>query len=38
MRNIGNESELPLRGGYWTSQAGAGVFALNLNEPRAIES
>ena len=27
---------LPLRGGsYWDNQARAGVFALNLNEPRA---
>ena len=36
MRNIGSESSLPLRGGsFWGTAAGAGVFALNLNDPRA---
>ena len=33
---MGDRSMLPLRGGsYWDNQARAGVFALNLNEPRA---
>jgi len=35
MNIIGNESALPLRGGSWNNGAGAGVFALNLNNPRA---
>jgi len=28
-------SALPLRGGYWGNVSEAGVFALNLMEPRA---
>jgi len=28
-------SALPLRGGNWNDASRAGVFALNLNEPRA---
>ena len=33
---IGNGSALPLRGGSFNgNRAGAGVFALNFNEPRA---
>ena len=36
MRNIGSESSLPLRGGsFWGTAAGAGVFALTLDNPRA---
>jgi len=35
MNIIGNESALPLRGGSWNNGAGAGVFALNIYEPRA---
>ena len=32
---FGNRPALPLRGGsYWDDQSGAGVFALNLNNPR----
>ena len=38
MRNIGSESSLPLRGGDWGNTSGAGVFALNLNEPRAMSN
>lgn len=30
-----NGERLPLRGGRWTHQTEAGVFALALNEPRA---
>ena len=30
----GSKSALPLRGGNWNDGAGAGVFALNLMEPR----
>ncbi len=33
VRNYGER--LPLRGGYWGDGAGAGVFALNLDGPRA---
>ena len=32
---MGNKSKLPLRGGSWGNGVGAGVFALNLNDPRA---
>ena len=32
-RNYGER--LPLRGGSWSYTSGAGVFALNLNDPRA---
>ena len=33
---FGNESTLPLRGGSFNGNtSGAGVFAFNLNEPRA---
>ncbi|MPM29145.1 hypothetical protein SDC9_75685 [bioreactor metagenome] len=38
MRNIGNGSALPLRGGNWGNTTGAGVFALNVNESRANSS
>ena len=31
---FGNRSVLPLRGGNWWNTSGAGVFALNLNNPR----
>lgn len=31
---FGNDPALPLRGGHWTDQARAGVFALLLNNPR----
>lgn len=31
-----NDERLPLRGGRWYDAAGAGVFALDLNEARAI--
>ncbi len=31
-------SALPLRGGNWDNASGAGVFALNLNNPRAISN
>ena len=33
--NTGDGSALPLRGGNWNDQSRAGVFALNLNNPRA---
>ena len=35
MRKTGGEPTLPLRGGDWANAARAGVFALNLNNPRA---
>ena len=36
IRNYGER--LPLRGGSWNNGAGAGVFALNLNDARANRS
>lgn len=33
-----NGERLPLRGGHWANQAGAGVFALALDLPRAHSS
>ena len=35
---MGDKSALPLRGGNWNNGAGAGVFALNLNNPRTISN
>ena len=35
MRKTGDKPTLPLRGGNWDNAARAGVFALNLNNPRA---
>ena len=35
---LGDKSALPLRGGNWNNAAGAGVFALNLNNARAISN
>ena len=32
--NNGADERLPLRGGNWWNTSGAGVFALNLNNPR----
>ena len=33
--NLGVVHVLPFRGGDWNDSASAGVFALNLNNPRA---
>ena len=38
MNIIGNESALPLRGGDFWDGAGAGVFALELDHPRALST
>ena len=34
MNFFGDKSALPFRGGDWNNDAGAGVFALYLNNPR----
>ena len=36
--NNGAAERLPLRGGHWDDGAGAGVFALDLCEPRLLTS
>ena len=38
MRPFGGRSSLPLRGGNWMNTSASGVFALNLNNPRANSS
>ncbi len=35
---FGNRPALPLRGGDWYNGAGAGLFALYLNDPRANQN
>ena len=38
MRPFGDGPTLPLRGGDWLSASASGVFALNLQNPRAISN